>query len=199
MLWAEAGLKRLACAAAAVRLVLGHSYFWLPLVAAPLFGYFILVSQPWAYIRWLRDDCVYHVDHPGSLKVMDIDFTGSGLQTGVISRKVNSCFALLSALGVYECLFVHERGYPGLCVIPLHWHSFLWHEDKWNWGQRAAEHLPPATSPAGPGWTRPDPPGPGPPPLAQCRIDCLMPAPVSCVVNWCIDQQIDLDIQNNYI
>ena len=47
VLLAEAGLKRLVrSAAAAVRLVLGHSYFRLQQVVTPLLSCFILVSQP---------------------------------------------------------------------------------------------------------------------------------------------------------
>lgn len=44
--------------------------------------------------------------------------------------------------------------------LPLLWLSFLWHEDKWNWGHRAVEHLPPATSRA----------RLSPAPLARCSL-----------------------------
>lgn len=52
---------------------------------------------------------------------------GKGLERFL--EKFNICFSLRV---LQVCMFLHECGYPGLNVIPLRWHLFLWHEDEWN-------------------------------------------------------------------
>lgn len=167
VLEAEAGLKQQVREATAVCLVSVHSCF--RLLASCCSTAVLSLS--------LNHE---HIKH-GSVRQLSISGSSSMVSGGDGHwRWWGQCFRLKGFLekltgsshserfGCVCVCFAHEHGYPRLNVIPLHWYSFLWHEDKWNWGQGLWNtcHKPHQTQPSTSG-------------TLQNRL--------SCVVHWSID------------